>query len=50
MILYRHCDILAVLSNNIGKDLTAQRHAMTSVENITMQYEQELAIHKQTIT
>ena len=52
MVHYRHCHIVAVLSNNIGKGITAQRQTAMLVENITTHYEQELAthIHKQAIT
>ena len=48
MVLSRHCDILSVLSNTIGKKVTAQRHAKASVEGITTHYEQEFAAHTQT--
>lgn len=52
MVLYKHCDILTVLSNNIRRGATAQQQAATPVENITTHYEQELTTltHKQTIT
>lgn len=50
MVLYRNCDILAVLSNNIKKCLSGQRQATKSVDIKATESDQKLACHKQTIT
>lgn len=42
MVLYKHCDLLSVLSNTLGKPVTAQRHTQTSLDTLTKKHQQEI--------
>ena len=42
MLLYKHCDLLVVLSNALGKHSTIQRHAQTSNDILKNQHQQDL--------
>ena len=42
MLLYKHCDLLVVLSNALGKPSTIQRHAQTSNDILKNQHKQDL--------
>ena len=50
MVLYKHCDVLTVLSNTLAKRTAAQRREETSVRDITTQFEEKISMEKDLVS